>query len=384
MSLGKRFTLDGSEALEAHLAQLCARVAKEVGERIPAARLEGLVLGGGYGRGQGGVWRTAREDQPYNDLEFYVFLNGPRLLNERRYRPKLQALGEALTPQAGLHVEFKVDALERLRRSPITMFSYDLVAGHRLLHGRADLFRGCEHHLRPAELPLAEATRLLFNRCTGLLMVRELLVKAQLTDEEGDFVNRNLAKARLALGDALLTAFGLYHWSCLERWERMTNFAPTETVPGLEQLRKDHATGVQFKLHPKPAALSMGEFSAEHHRLCALASSVWLWLESRRLGRPFATVEEYGLSSLDKCPETLAWRNCLLSLRSFGPAALLNSGFWRYPRERLFNSLPLLLWGKDPAKAAGIVRHLQEQLHTRAADWDGLVSAYKKVWADYG
>ena len=34
-------------------------------------------------------------------------------------------------PGAGLHVEFKIDSLERFRHGPITMFSYDLVSGHK-------------------------------------------------------------------------------------------------------------------------------------------------------------------------------------------------------------------------------------------------------------
>src|SRR5882762_1805177 len=74
-----RFTIDGSEALEAQLANICGEVAARVQSVIPAAKLEAVVLGGGYGRGEGGVLRTVRGDQPYNDIEFYVFLRGSRL-----------------------------------------------------------------------------------------------------------------------------------------------------------------------------------------------------------------------------------------------------------------------------------------------------------------
>src|SRR5206468_4075679 len=76
-----RFTLDGSDALENRLAQLCERIFTGVQSLVPSHKLEALVLGGGYGRGQGGVLRTQSGDQPYNDLEFYVFLHGSRQEN---------------------------------------------------------------------------------------------------------------------------------------------------------------------------------------------------------------------------------------------------------------------------------------------------------------
>ncbi|HEY1489475.1 MAG TPA: glycosyltransferase family 2 protein, partial [Verrucomicrobiae bacterium] len=199
-----RFTMDGSDALEKHLTHICEKVLGGVRGLIPEHKLEALVLGGGYGRGQGGVLKTNSGDAPYNDLEFYVFLRGNRVLNERKYHELLAELGERLSGLAGLHIEFKVDSLNRLRRSPVTMFSYDLVSGHRVLSGGANIFRGCEHHLDAGNIPAAEATRLLFNRCTGLLLAKELIKKRELTEEDLDFIGRNLAKAQLALGDVVL------------------------------------------------------------------------------------------------------------------------------------------------------------------------------------
>src|SRR5689334_13225307 len=138
----KRFTIDGSDKLESHLAGACARILKEVQSIVPAKKLEGLVLAGGYGRGEGGVLRTEAGDKPYNDLEFYVFIRGNRLLNERSYASELRRLGERLSPDAGLHVEFKVDSISRMRSSSVSIFSYDLASGHRILFGDATLFKG--------------------------------------------------------------------------------------------------------------------------------------------------------------------------------------------------------------------------------------------------
>src|SRR4051812_46487832 len=97
----QRFTRDGDDALESHLELTCTRVVSGLRGLIPEAKLDAILLGGGYGRGEGGVLRGPAGDQPYNDLEFYVALTGNRHVNERRYHRRLEVLGEILTPLAG-------------------------------------------------------------------------------------------------------------------------------------------------------------------------------------------------------------------------------------------------------------------------------------------
>ena len=213
----ERFTIDGSIELEDHLVRICEKVLHGVLRVAPAERLEALFLGGGYGRGEGGVLETAAGHKPYNDLEFYVCLRGPDRFNERRYQAPLHDLGEKLSPFAGVDVEFKILSLHKLRHSPPSMFYYDLVVRHHRLWGIESSLAGCDHHRSSERIPLAEATRLLMNRCSGLLFAREQLRRERFTPEEADFVGRNHAKAQLALGDVILTAQGQYHWSCRER-----------------------------------------------------------------------------------------------------------------------------------------------------------------------
>ena len=196
-----RFTIDGDDALEAHLAQVCERVLSGVRGLIPDRRLEAVLLGGGYGRGEGGVLRQPEGDRPYNDLEFYVAVRGNRHLNERLYRRPLEVLGDILSHLAGVEVEFKIASLAEWRAQRVSMFSYDLFAGHRLLWGDERALEGCAHHLQAALIPLSEAARLLMNRGTGLLLARARLAAARFSCEDADFVRRNIAKAELACGD---------------------------------------------------------------------------------------------------------------------------------------------------------------------------------------
>jgi hypothetical protein len=375
-----RFTADGSDALDAHLAQTCRRVRAGVRRVIPRGKLEAVLLGGGYGRGEGGVLHTAQGDQPYNDLEFYVLVRGSPLLNDWRYRGALRALAHELTPGAGVEVEFKILSLARLRRSPVTMFSYDLVLGHRWVCGQEDLLAGCAHHRQAGSIPLAEATRLLMNRCSGLLFARERLLRTTVTAEDIDFAGRNLAKARLALGDVVLAVRGLYHWSCRERGIRLERLLTHHEWPWLPAVCAHHRRGVEFKLHPVRTVAARGALLADFAELSLLASQVWVWLESTRLRARFRTPLEYVASQADKCPESPGWRNRLVNLLHFGPGGLLRPAAGHYPRERLLHALPLLLWEPAALVDGDLHRYLRHNLRTSASRFAEFVQAYARLW----
>ena len=371
-----RFTLDGDDTLERHLARTCRACLAGVRQVVPGDKLEALMLGGGYGRGEGGVLKTKTGDQPYNDLEFYVFIRGNRWLNARRYRDGLHRLAQDLAVTAKIEVEFKISSLTHLRRTGASMFYFDLVMGHRWLWGDESQLAGCAHHREAQLIPPAEATRLLMNRGSGLLFAREKMQLGPLTESDADFVIRNLAKAQLAFGDAVLTAFGQYHQSCRERHERLQKLATKEDLPWLPQVRLQHAEGLEFKLHPHRTCASLATLQCQYEDLTALSLQLWLWLESRRLGQPFLSARAYALSPLNKCPETNPWRNLLVNGFVFGPAALCNTNAGRNPRERLLNSLAILLWERralDPE----LTRRLQSQLAAQTTGWRDLICAYQ-------
>lgn len=375
-----RFTIDGSDALEQELSSLCARAREAVLRVIPARKVHALALGGGYGRGEGGVLKTPAGDKPYNDLEFYIIHAGSDLFAEKFYQAKVHHLAENLTRQAGIEVEFKLLAKSKLERSPVTMFYYDLITGHRLLHGNESWLAGCDQHRAAHRIPLYEATRLLMNRCSGLLYSQQKLSQEQFSHEDSDFVGRNLAKAKLALGDVFLTMRGQYHWSCRERHKRLTKLEAEGTLHNFSSLVPLHAQGVDFKLHPTRTERPPSAFLAELDFIKDLSRQLWLTLESRRLGTRFTDIQDYSLNEIDKCPETDSNRNRLINARRFGTREMLNT---RYPRERLLNSLPLLLWETESLENQQHLSFVQGQLRTRDTQFSDLVRAYESLWKIY-
>lgn len=375
-----RFTVDGDEGLERHLRETCTRIAAGLRGLLPARALEAVLLGGGYGRGEGGVLQTPGGDRPYNDLEFYVCLRGNRHLNERRYGRALHVLGEILTPQAGVDVEFRITSLQELIDSPVTMFSYDLVHGHRWVIGQEALLIRCARHRDAARIPLSEATRLLMNRCTGLLLAQERLARERFTPADADFVGRNIAKAQLGAGDALLTSFRHYHWSVTQRHRRLERLVRTERAAWLSDVYRQHAEGVQFKLHPVRSAQTREELAALHEEVSAVCRDVWLWIENRRLGARFRSIRNYVESRVNKWPARRSLRNLLVNGKVLGSRSVFSRGAFRHPRDRVLTVLPLLLWQPDSVAVPEVLSRVQRALRTRAVTYPDLVAAYRLVW----
>jgi hypothetical protein len=374
-----RFTLDGSDELEEHLALTCENVLACVRAIFPARKFEGLLLGGGYGRGEGGVLRTDAGERPYNDLDFYVLARGNRFLNQRRHQRALCELGEHLSPSAGAEVEFKIISQAALRSAPPSMFYYDLVSGHRWISGDDRLLKECLHHRDAGQIPLSEATCLLMNRCSGLLFAAERLEQNIFTDQDADFVNRNIAKAELAFGDAVLTFHGQYHWSCLERHDRLQRIAVNEPLPWLAAVRRHHASGVKFKLEPQCRGLKKHVLEANHEAVAALALPVWLWLEKHRLNCRFDSARDYALSPINKWRIGSQFRNRLVNARVFGARGLLMRNAQHHPRGRLLNSLARLLW-EPRASDSQIESWVRKELGATDSDAEPLSEAYRKLW----
>jgi hypothetical protein len=372
----QRFTVDAAPELEQRLEQWCGQFAEDVRRIVPVNALEAIVLGGGYGRGEGGVLRMATGEAAYNDLEFYTFVRGPLLLRERKLKSKIGELCHRWSDKSGVEFEAKLLTFEKIQQAPVSMFYYDLVVGHRWLFGNAGEFQNCDHHRSAHRIPLDEATRLLMNRSSGLLFSKALLEKGDFSASDTDFVRRNISKAQLALGDVVLTAFGRYHYSCRERHRRLEKLDAAAAAAWLPALIAHHEIGVEFKLHPYTSSESVDKLRDDHAAITNLAGEVFLWLEQRRLNTQFVTHRDYAFGPIEKHPDPRRLRNALINLRAFGPRHIRS----RYPRERLLESLALLLWMRDPISDANARRKLQSDLVTDATTLTGFVEAYRKIW----
>ncbi len=207
---------------------------KEAIALYPELRPVTVALGGGYGRGEGGVFFRNGKGTLYNDLDFFVFAEtGDKRKTDRILR------GIAAESEARLHINVDFAPcrnMAHLRRNGDTLMYQELKHGFYLVHGTADFAEELPE-LAPGELPWQEAVRLLMNRGMGLLLAGEKF-------RERDFIRRNLHKAALGSGDALLINAGEYRWRLGERRSALLNMA----IPA--PFKKLYIDSVDFKIRP--------------------------------------------------------------------------------------------------------------------------------------
>jgi hypothetical protein len=293
-----RFTVTGSAELEATICGQLAAVCNDVRQAIDPKLLDCLVLGGGYGRGEGGALVQGGRELPYNDYDLV-------LVHHARRASSLAALGEIERRHSratGLHVEILPLHRRRLLGLPRALTWYELGRGHRVLWGDERVLRPLVLR-RLDQVHSAEWGRLLMNRGAGLVFARWVLAKqpcSVLSQEDPDaFVTRQLQKAWLALGDVWLAQRGDYHHMVRQRrrrfkerlterpawgdaYERAIDFKLSPTAPwSPEQQRAELAELARYyvpALRSRPAAPFrplVGLWATARH----LAPEHWLTLE---------------------------------------------------------------------------------------------------------
>lgn len=168
-----------------------------IAQRAHAAdgQLDGLVLTGGFSRGEG----TLRDDRPVNDYDLIAIRSRPG--GDAEYR----ALARDLHERIGLEVDLMPVWRARLPHVARKLFWLDARLGARVITGPEDLLSTLRA-FHPAEVARPEIARLLGNRAAGLLLALPR------PDETPDNAQRDLqaTKAVLAAMDATLLHRGRY------------------------------------------------------------------------------------------------------------------------------------------------------------------------------
>lgn len=375
------YFVDDEPALAQRLADYLQRLGESLAGSPAAKGTIALVLSGGYGRGEGGVFRDeAGQPDLYNDLEFYMLLANEAA--EPAARRWCEAHERDGTVELGIDVEFKRLPIGALRTGEPSMFYYDLMQGHRLIWGRSNWVERVPADLSAtAKIPMHEATRLLFNRGSGLFFSRCALAKQDERVTSG-FVERNHNKVKIALGDAVLAANGQYHHFCRERNRRVVA-GLTDAPPHWEKLVQWHTEGTAFKLSPRHTMVDLSGQMKTQAELAGAWLETFLWLESKRLGRVYQSADMYAHGTGRLFPETPRWRNVALRMRdrrSRGGAL----PYWTdYPRGALLRVLVKLVDPNAEPDARMIARGLGKPTTVAMGDWASLEPAFARWWAFY-
>ncbi len=223
-------------ACDADAEKLLSEVLNEMRNSLDGTGLC-VVLGGSYGRGDGGVRLDRENGILYNDLDFFVFA--------RKKVPgagnMLKNIAEKYEHELKVDVDFsRIMTLKDIKNNAPRLMMQELKRGYVHVCGEDLLIRYLP--AIPAEfLPFSEACRLLVNRGMGLLFAGEKIAN---DSGEADFILRNIYKAILGAGDAMLISHGTYRWKISER---LTLIEKSDMPECWKQLYRE---AVEFKHTP--------------------------------------------------------------------------------------------------------------------------------------
>jgi hypothetical protein len=155
------------------------------------------------------------------------------------------------------------------------------------------------------------------------------------------------------------------------------------TAAEFNEIRELHRDGTTFKLHPVRVPPDTEALLTMQRHLTRIAQSLWLGLESKRLGVGFASMDDYIHSPINKCSEVPAWRCLLLNLRNFGARGILDSRRFRYPRERVLNALAFLLFRVTDASVSADRTFCGQELQTHPSNLSDALEAYRRLWGRF-
>jgi hypothetical protein len=132
-------------------------------------------------------------------------------------------------------------------------------------------------------------------------------------------------------------------------------------------------------LRPFRSEESREQLARDLNTITGFAGDVWLWIESKRLHHSFISPRHYAMSTARKWPNGKPARNFLVNSKLFERPIVYKA--LRHPRERIVESLALLLWEPVALTDSGLRDLLQRNLRASLRDRSAAVWRYQQLWS---
>ncbi len=330
-------------------------------EKVLGDNLVALLLGGGYGRGEGGVVVVDGVEHPYNDLDMTFIVKDKGAIDWKG----IHSVSHKFEQEIHIDVDFSRPlTIDDVRNWSCWLMWYDLLNGHIVMSGDEDiLYKNAPDSLKLPPSTI-EATRLVLNRGAGLLWALRV-IRGEPNIEgmplpDKDFIRRNYYKCCLAMGDGLLITYKRFTTAYSGRDKLLNKLIEENNSVADLGMKELYEAALEFKFSPdSKEGVSFNE--EQFLELAARWGEVFLHIERIRTDKKFASIADYsnwsGLRepeqhALDKLP-----RNIVRSLQH-------KKLTWKYPREQLYRQLP----------------HLIELTGRKISNWSVESERFLKVW----
>jgi hypothetical protein len=334
----KVYAREGSPAFNKFIGETLDSLAKEVREAMPSDFVA-LVLGGGYGRGDGACVLRDGKESLYNDFDLFLVVKSPMAV-------PAQVLAVTKSYEHKLKIEVDIGTpltIKDIKNLPPQLMYQDLLQAHFVLLGDENILTANAPSNLLEPVPQVDALRLLLNRGSGLLQAileaEALRVDPSHKMRDPDFIRRNREKCTLAFGDSLLIQEKTYTPPLTERLKRVKSLKNTVGLEQINELIRLYEEAVTFKLRPDslpPEQQGMDDLlSIARHWITVL-----LYIETKRTKKSWASATAYArdgfIREKDQHTGKKLIRNIVKNLKR-GKLSL------KYPREHLYCQLVRLL-----------------------------------------
>ena len=345
-----KYTVYGDSEFDKKIDEHMIQIREAVLEVMPEKYLSALILGGGYGRGEGGVFLENGKMELYNDYDFFVISNDISRSKMQQYHAELFEVGEKLTKIIGIDVDFgPFRNVSELASMKFTMMWFELKQAHIVVYGDEKILDAIPN-FQPNAIPLSEAMGLMLNRSVGLLLAKQRLENnsKNLSTGDKDFIERNIFKAGMAAGDAFLISNHTFNHSYVKRMSLMDKFKENDIIANNDFLPL-YKKSIMYKLKPERKDRSYEELLNLHTQFLNIYKKFFLFTASKCWDTNLVDFQSFAKcvakKTIDNESPLQILKNCVLNIKEVKGSFSFK---WvvKYPRYRLFYTIPYFIFSE--------------------------------------
>lgn len=380
---------------------------KVINEIVPKVQPKSIMFTGSFGRGEVAVIECEGQLKFLSDCEISIVPNkhiSKKVISEINHNLSMSTnLEYTMKRSIGLKIYSSLHVPQIISRKiwRHSIQRYDLRNGSRIIYGENCLDK--TPNFEPADIPIWEGIRLMFNRMAESLMY--FSIDGLYMPEERQKLAYWISKTIIACQDVLLLSVGRYN-SSYEVRNRMFNEAFSQNfaelndeLPNFLQMA---SKATNYKLNPKNETYE-GNITELWFETVEMCDKVFRYIIEKDMGLTFNTYGEFQEKYL-KHPKikseyynelfsSTIYRNAMLIAQSPNIISARNKNMIETPLKHIiYSTIPLIYFSlsmngniditllKQARTALSIFKKPVEH-ETSFAEWDCLNKAISELWA---